>query len=91
MTHEWMGNKDDIWHQQLYSILYEYFDSSDELYLYEDLPLIRLDNGHYSIGSACYFPEEQKTSRIALFLELQKAFIHQEKSAKTKKMLKNYF
>lgn len=52
---EWLTSKPDEWHQQMYSILYKELELENEFYPIDDLIIIRLSNGSYSIGNNCYF------------------------------------
>ncbi|MBL8207786.1 MAG: hypothetical protein JNM09_26370, partial [Blastocatellia bacterium] len=54
----WLAEKSIEWHQQLYSFLYRELSPIEELFRLEDLKVIRLSNGSYSIGKNCYFPSE---------------------------------
>ena len=52
---EWLKNKPDAWHQQLYAFL------DDEAYLCSDIRIVRCSIGggeyEYRVGSDCHFPD----------------------------------
>ena len=61
---DWLANKSEEWHQELYALLdREFLSTSTPGYKQklaierlERLKIIRLSNGGYSTGSKCYFP-----------------------------------
>ena len=61
---DWLANKSEEWHQELYALLnrefiigaeYRQRHAIDRL---KRLKIIRLSNGGYSTGSKCYFPSD---------------------------------
>jgi len=53
--HEWLVSKSDEWHQRFYALLYREFEPEDELGRLEELCIVRLSSGEYSIGCKSYF------------------------------------
>jgi hypothetical protein len=61
----WLCSKSLEWHQKFYALLYKELEPEYELGRLENLCIVRLSNGDYSIGSKCYFPtEEEEHDRI---------------------------
>lgn len=54
----WLAGKSIEWHQQFYAFLYKELEPEGDLFRLEDLNIIRLSNGSYSVGSNCYLPGE---------------------------------
>jgi len=60
----WLGNKSEEWHQNLYALLYSEFligpvyKQRQAIERLKPLKIIRLSNGGYSTGSKCYFPSD---------------------------------
>ena len=52
---EWLKQKDDEWHQNLYAFL-EDSDYESEL---SEIPIVRCDNGIYRVGCECYFSKDE--------------------------------
>ncbi|MFH2122752.1 MAG: hypothetical protein ABIJ50_04635 [Pseudomonadota bacterium] len=64
-TENWLGRKLDEWHQGLYVLLGEYLSNAPSSPYYaadrrrdslRRLPIIRRNNGTYSVGRECFFP-----------------------------------
>lgn len=67
---EWLKAKSLEWHQEFYSLLNKELDKDDELKEFDDLQMVRLGTGEYSIGSHCFFPtanveHDEKFPRVA--------------------------
>jgi len=61
---DWLANKSEEWHQELYALLNKEFIIGAEymqrhaIDRLKRLKIIRLSNGGYSTGSKCYFPSD---------------------------------
>lgn len=61
---DWLANKSEKWHQELYALLNREFIIGAEyrqrraIDRLKRLKIIRLSNGGYSTGSKCYFPSD---------------------------------
>lgn len=76
---EWMNNKDEKWHQELYELLMEYLKSAPKFLSTEakerkdsikDITLVRCSDGTYRKGCECYFSTEEIFD--ALFPQVEK-------------------
>lgn len=56
---EWLSSLPVDWHQKLYSLLYTELSPIGECYRLEDLRLVRLSDGSYSVGNKCFFPSDE--------------------------------
>lgn len=54
----WLREKPADWHQRLYSFLYTELNPANDCVRFKGAQIVRLSNGSYSIGSACFFPSE---------------------------------
>lgn len=60
----WLAAKTAKWHQQLYALLSVDLDAAQEysrnreIGRLEDLQIVRLSDGSYSVGGNCYFPSD---------------------------------
>ncbi|WP_224958711.1 sacsin N-terminal ATP-binding-like domain-containing protein [Geomonas subterranea] len=52
----WLGAKSLDWHQQLYAFLFRELEQELHWPLFDEVKIIRLADGNYLNGSACYFP-----------------------------------
>ncbi|MBE0472183.1 MAG: hypothetical protein IBX55_22080 [Methyloprofundus sp.] len=61
---EWLSNKSEEWHQELYALLELDFSSGTDIKKKKAIErlkfikIIRLSNGSYSTGNMCYFPRD---------------------------------
>jgi hypothetical protein len=67
----WLGKKTEQWHQQLYALLYQEIDNPFRLSGLGRLRVVRLSNGEYARGAACFFPtadvqEDTNLPRVAI-------------------------
>ncbi len=64
---EWLSEKPDKWHQELYVLLGDApsspssFDTFNRTLNVSSLPIVRLSNGTYRKGDECFFPDEDGT------------------------------
>ena len=66
----WLKAKPFGWHQEFYSLLNKELDDDDQKKQLEDLQIVRLSTGGYSIGRQCFFPtadveHDDKFPRVA--------------------------
>jgi hypothetical protein len=54
-TLDWLGSKSPEWHQTLYSVLYKFCEEEDSYSDFEDIKIVRLTDGSYSIPQEAYF------------------------------------
>jgi len=55
----WFKSKPVDWLQHLYALLYKELSPEDDLGRLEDLQIVRLQTGEYSIGKTCFFHGEE--------------------------------
>ena len=55
---EWLADKSADWHQRMYSLLYSELGPARRFSPLMSTRIVRLDNGEYSVGRRCYFPNE---------------------------------
>jgi hypothetical protein len=56
----WLAGKSDEWTQQFYAFLYRELEPEYDLGRLENLRIVRLSNGEYSLGNKCFFPTEEE-------------------------------
>jgi hypothetical protein len=66
----WLKAKPVEWHQEFYSLLNKELTDDDQLKEFDDLQIVRLGKGAYSIGRKCFFPianieHDEKFPRVA--------------------------
>ena len=84
---EWLKEKSDEWHQNLYVLL---GDSCHDIKM-ENYRIVRLSNEEYSIGKDCYFPDadiEHDEQMPRVTKEVYTAGNNQDRMEKAKKFLK---
>lgn len=67
---DWLKAKPLEWHQEFYSLLNKELGGDDQIKQLEDLQIVRLSTGEYSIGRHCFFPtakveNDDKFPRVA--------------------------
>lgn len=55
---DWMGSKNEAWHQQMYSMFYKELSKKGNFSQLKNLQIVRLSDSSSSSGSKCYFPSE---------------------------------
>lgn len=55
----WLSDKPAEWLQRMYALLAREPETEDELYQLEHARIIRLNDGSFSSGSKCYFPDDE--------------------------------
>lgn len=55
---EWLSQKPAEWHQKLYALLYDELEAEDNFTRLANRQIVRLNDGSYSVGDACYFPSD---------------------------------
>lgn len=73
----WLSTKTDEWHQKLYSLLYDAMEGQEYKSMHlpwklKSLCIVRLRNGEYRKGDACFFPTDDSVSDT-LLLQVAKA------------------
>ncbi len=59
MVSEWLVDKEDVWLQQMYSLLYQEVETRNLRWKLGDSRLVRIENGEFRTGKKTFFPTDQ--------------------------------